>query len=474
MTRAAAHLQRSGHPARRRPGRDPVRADRGRGALPRRDPPAVPAGRGDALPGDGGLPGRRRRRQGPGRDGDPDRDPALHPGRRDHPRRAAAGPAARPLRLHRPARLLRRRPTSSTSSGARPCCSASTSTPTPRREIAGRSRGTPRIANRLLRRVRDFAEVRGSGRLTQAVAAAALELYEVDSIGLDRLDRAVLVAICRRFAGGPVGLSTLAISVGEERETVEEVAEPFLVREGFLMRTPRGRVATPAAWAHLGLHASARRRRRSRRAARPTPTCSRDGGFSAVSLGRVHRSGSGLRSVRHPPTPTRNGTPWLHNQYSTLILVLLMVVAFYFLILRPQKKRQQAAAEDDARARARRPVLLGSGLFGTLVSVGDQAGRPGDRPRRRADGPQAGHRPPGDRRPTRTRSTEDEVGDELEAEADRHLRHRRRAARSCAPRPTRRARRARSHRQRPQQPALTARRRRRRRARGRRGSSRTR
>ena len=121
------------------------------------------------------------------------------------------------------------------------------------REIAGRSRGTPRIANRLLRRVRDFAEVRGSGRLTQAVAAAALELYEVDSIGLDRLDRAVLVAICKRFAGGPVGLSTLAISVGEERETVEEVAEPFLVREGFLMRTPRGRVATPAAWAHLGL-----------------------------------------------------------------------------------------------------------------------------------------------------------------------------------------------------------------------------
>ena len=121
------------------------------------------------------------------------------------------------------------------------------------REIAGRSRGTPRIANRLLRRVRDFAEVRGSGRLTQAVAAATLELYEVDEIGLDRLDRAVLVAVCKRFAGGPVGLSTLAISVGEERETVEEVAEPFLVREGFLMRTPRGRVATPAAWAHLRL-----------------------------------------------------------------------------------------------------------------------------------------------------------------------------------------------------------------------------
>jgi Holliday junction DNA helicase RuvB len=120
-------------------------------------------------------------------------------------------------------------------------------------EIARRSRGTPRIANRLLRRVRDFAQVRADGRITLHVARQGLDLYEVDEIGLDRLDRAVLDAICRRFAGGPVGLSTLAISVGEERETVEEVAEPFLVREGFLMRTPRGRVATPAAWRHLGL-----------------------------------------------------------------------------------------------------------------------------------------------------------------------------------------------------------------------------
>jgi Holliday junction DNA helicase RuvB len=120
-------------------------------------------------------------------------------------------------------------------------------------EIAGRSRGTPRIANRLLRRVRDFAQVRADGHITRRIAQAALELYEVDELGLDRLDRGVLDAMCRRFAGGPVGLSTLAISVGEERETVEEVAEPFLVRQGFLMRTPRGRVATPAAWRHLGL-----------------------------------------------------------------------------------------------------------------------------------------------------------------------------------------------------------------------------
>jgi Holliday junction DNA helicase RuvB len=120
-------------------------------------------------------------------------------------------------------------------------------------EIASRSRGTPRIANRLLRRVRDYAQVRADGRVTLDVATAALELYEVDELGLDRLDRGVLDALCRRFGGGPVGVSTLAVAVGEERETVEEVAEPFLVRQGFLARTPRGRVATAAAWAHLGL-----------------------------------------------------------------------------------------------------------------------------------------------------------------------------------------------------------------------------
>ncbi|GGK91500.1 Holliday junction ATP-dependent DNA helicase RuvB [Planomonospora parontospora subsp. parontospora] len=121
------------------------------------------------------------------------------------------------------------------------------------REIAGRSRGTPRIANRLLRRVRDFAEVRAEGVITQEVAAAALNLYEVDAEGLDRLDRAVLDVLLRRFGGGPVGLSTLAVAVGEEPETVEVVAEPFLVRQGLLARTPRGRVATAAAWHHLGL-----------------------------------------------------------------------------------------------------------------------------------------------------------------------------------------------------------------------------
>jgi Holliday junction DNA helicase RuvB len=120
-------------------------------------------------------------------------------------------------------------------------------------EIAGRSRGTPRIANRLLRRVRDYAEVRADGVVTEEVAHAALAVYDVDQLGLDRLDRAVLDALVRRFGGGPVGVGTLAVAVGEEVETVEEVAEPFLVRAGLLARTPRGRVATPAAWEHLGL-----------------------------------------------------------------------------------------------------------------------------------------------------------------------------------------------------------------------------
>ncbi|MCW2131965.1 Holliday junction branch migration DNA helicase RuvB [Arthrobacter sp. VKM Ac-2550] len=120
-------------------------------------------------------------------------------------------------------------------------------------EIAGRSRGTPRIANRLLRRVRDWALVHGVDEIDVRTAAAALDMYEVDARGLDRLDRSVLSALITKFGGGPVGLSTLAIAVGEETETVETVAEPYLVREGLLGRTPRGRVATAAAWAHLGI-----------------------------------------------------------------------------------------------------------------------------------------------------------------------------------------------------------------------------
>ena len=121
------------------------------------------------------------------------------------------------------------------------------------REIARRSRGTPRIANRLLRRVRDFAEVQGIGKVTGEVADRGLAVFGVDAAGLDKVDRSLLSALCQQFAGGPVGLSTLAIAVGEQTETVEDVYEPFLIQLGMIARTPRGRVALPAAWTHLGL-----------------------------------------------------------------------------------------------------------------------------------------------------------------------------------------------------------------------------
>ncbi len=119
--------------------------------------------------------------------------------------------------------------------------------------IAARSRGTPRVANRLLKRVRDYAEVRADGVVTEAVAALALDLLQVDHLGLDRLDRELLGAVCEKFGGGPVGLSTLAVTVGEETDTLEDVYEPYLLVCGLLKRTPRGRVATPRAYAHLGL-----------------------------------------------------------------------------------------------------------------------------------------------------------------------------------------------------------------------------
>jgi Holliday junction DNA helicase RuvB len=122
-------------------------------------------------------------------------------------------------------------------------------------EIARRARGTPRIANRLLKRVRDYAEMRGDGTVDAATARAALELFEVDQRGLDKVDRAILTTLCRTYAGQPVGLGTLAVSVGEEPDTVEDVYEPFLLKQGLLQRTPRGRRATAAAFAHLGVAA---------------------------------------------------------------------------------------------------------------------------------------------------------------------------------------------------------------------------
>jgi len=119
--------------------------------------------------------------------------------------------------------------------------------------IASRSRGTPRVANRLLKRVRDYAEVRGAGRIDAEVAEEALDLLEVDSAGLDRLDRDILRTICQKFEGGPVGLSTLSVAVGEEADTIEDVYEPYLLQKGFIKRTPRGRVATSGAFEHMGI-----------------------------------------------------------------------------------------------------------------------------------------------------------------------------------------------------------------------------
>ena len=120
-------------------------------------------------------------------------------------------------------------------------------------ELAKRSRGTPRIANRLLRRVRDYAQVKGTGEITQALASQALEMLDVDQLGLDLMDRKFLEIMILRFDGGPVGLDNMAASIGEERDTIEDVIEPYLLQQGYLQRTPRGRVASAAAYAHLGL-----------------------------------------------------------------------------------------------------------------------------------------------------------------------------------------------------------------------------
>jgi Holliday junction DNA helicase RuvB len=122
-------------------------------------------------------------------------------------------------------------------------------------EIAKRSRGTPRIANRLLRRVRDYAEVKGTGDITKAMADAALVMLDVDAVGFDLMDRKLLEAVLFKFSGGPVGLDNLAAAIGEERDTIEDVLEPYLIQQGYLQRTPRGRIATPLAYAHFGVTA---------------------------------------------------------------------------------------------------------------------------------------------------------------------------------------------------------------------------
>ena len=125
-------------------------------------------------------------------------------------------------------------------------------------EIAKRSRGTPRIVNRLLRRVRDYADVKANGKINELVADEALKMLDVDMVGLDLMDRRLLEAIIQKFSGGPVGLDNLASAIGEEKDTIEDVIEPYLIQQGYLMRTPRGRVASPKAYNHFGLQESAK------------------------------------------------------------------------------------------------------------------------------------------------------------------------------------------------------------------------
>ena len=255
MERRAAHHQRPRARAGRRPRGHPHQPRRRRRALHRRDPPPAASGRGGPLPGDGGLPARHRDRQGAVGALDPPRPAALHPGRRHHPHRPDHRAAPRPLRLRRPPRLLRRSTTSCTiveraagilgvqlerggrrrdrprAAGARPasptaCSSGCATTP----------RSAPTAPSPPSRRPR---RPRRSSRST--------------SCGLDKIDRAILTALCGTFAGAPVGLTTLAVAIGEEPDTIEDVYEPFLLQQGLLQRTPRGRVATTAAWVHLGL-----------------------------------------------------------------------------------------------------------------------------------------------------------------------------------------------------------------------------
>ena len=350
-------------------------AQRGRGALPRRDPPDGPAGRGDALPRDGGLPGRRRRRQGPGRDRDPAGDPAVHPGRRHHPRRAAARPAARPVRLHRPPGLLRRRRARAA------CCARSAGLldvrarrRTARAEIAGRSRGTPRIANRLLRRVRDFAQVRADGVVDRARSRGrARASTRSTSSGSTGSTAACSTRCAAASAAARSGCPPSRSPSGEERETVEEVAEPFLVRAGLLARTPRGRVATPAAWTHLGPDAApAPAGRTSAPDCSPASTTAGRRRLSRAAprgaASRVGRSCPGPAATP-PIRPDLSGAPVgriLTRGHPAAVLSLLLV-AFYLLIIRPAAQPRRELQRSCRPAwRPGAEVMTTAGLYGTV------------------------------------------------------------------------------------------------------------
>ena len=227
-----------------RAARDPVRG---------RDPSARRQGRGDPVPGARGPEPRPDDRQRPWRALDEDPAEAVHAGGGDHARRPADGAAARALRDRASARLLQPgRPRADRDAlGAALLAVPIDADGT--REIAARSRGTPRVANRLLRRVRDFAQVRADGSITAAVARDALALLEVDAYGFDEVDRRLLLTIIEKFGGGPVGVNALAAAISEEPDAIEDIYEPYLLQHGFLDRTPRGRTATRRAYEHLGL-----------------------------------------------------------------------------------------------------------------------------------------------------------------------------------------------------------------------------
>ena len=280
------------------------------------------------------------------------------------------GPAARPVRVHRPPRVLRaararpdraplRRP-------ARRRAHRRTAPPRspPARAAPPGSRTGCCAGCATTRRCAPTASC------TREVSRAALELYEVDELGLDRLDLAVLDALCRRFGGGPVGISTLAVAVGEERETVEEVAEPFLVRNGFLARTPRGRVATPAAWQHLGMAVPPPRRRggathrSSRTDVRASGTRSRPGspprGYTCPSVG--------LTVVRPSTLPAREV---VSCRSSSLVPAHRHRAALLVPAHPAGSRRQKELARMQSSLKAGDEVMLTSGIFGTLRETED-------------------------------------------------------------------------------------------------------
>ena len=246
LGRRVRRHRRAGARAQGRRGQLPHGARAAQRLLRRRDPPPPARARGDLLPGDGGPPAADHRRPGRGGEGGHARPARLHDDRRHHPHRPPHHAAARPLRRHAPARALRAGgPRQDRHALGRHPRRARSTTPARRRSPSAPAapRAWPTGCSSARATTRRCA---GPGTSTPSVAREALDLLEVDAAGLDRLDREILTVICEKFGGGPVGLSTLAVAVGEEADTIEDVYEPYLLQQGFLMRTPRGRVATDA------------------------------------------------------------------------------------------------------------------------------------------------------------------------------------------------------------------------------------